>query len=83
MYYKTTSLSQQVLALLYVNNPKDATGPIVLRSQYSLKTLPGEWLTVPDNLGTSEIKVSRPTLRRSRKALLEESTWRIYLPIFL
>jgi len=44
MYYRTTLLGQHVLALLSVNNPKSATGLILLRSQYSPEPLPRVWL---------------------------------------
>jgi hypothetical protein len=46
MYYKTTSLNQQVLALLSVNNPNNATGLILMRSQYSPEIVPKVWLTL-------------------------------------
>jgi len=39
MYYKTTSLCEQALALLSINNPKNATDLILLRSQYAPGTL--------------------------------------------
>jgi len=46
MYYKTASLGQQVLALISVNNLKNATGLILLRCQYSPETLPKVSLTL-------------------------------------